>query len=141
MIIRGIPADEFERIVKEISTDKYAGNVVLKTYDPKQLPRAGWFINFTLRVKDSHGPGFRYGFSGRHTISACWHVHWDVLEALFEEFPDARFKSAFYSANGQDDWENKAAESAYRNVGSPMYPRYASEMCDCDTVAELLNAA
>lgn len=106
--------------------DKYAGNVEFNRLDNK---------NFTLRVKDSEGPGHRlhlhYNLDGlysqRRSTSACWHVHGDFFDELFQINPEAMIYSAgrkiTESAGNWEDW----------NIGSKMFPVYFSESCECNS--------
>lgn len=68
-------------------------------------------------------PGNRK-FSG----SACWHAHGHFFEALLKVRPEAvvlsRGSSVRISADG-GNWQDY-------NVGSQMYPCYASEACECN---------
>ena len=104
----------------EIVNQKYNNNVIFKRLTPE-----GRRYRFTLRVKDSKGDGAKTGYTGRHTISACWHVHGNFFDALLEIKPDAVIQSASktISSNGGNwqDW----------NIGSILNPLYFSESCNC----------
>ena len=90
-------------------------------------------IRFTLRVIRSRGMGGRLSFSTtskgnrRHIPSACWHVHGDFFDALFEINPNIWIKchEKKISKDG-GNWED-------RDIGSMMNPLMYSEACDCDT--------
>ena len=41
-------------------------------------------MNFTLKVKDSKERGARRSWTGRILINACWHVHGEFFDKLFE---------------------------------------------------------
>jgi hypothetical protein len=80
----------------------------------------------TLRVKNSRGKGAKRGYTGRHTIHACWHVH----GVFFDELLKIQSETVIVSAgrtidkNGGNwrDW----------NIGSLFTPLYYSEACACD---------
>lgn len=79
----------------------------------------------TLKVKDSHGKGAKIGYSGRHTVNACWHVHGDFFDALLDLNPEIVIKTLNRTIDKKGgnwhDW----------NIGSIMYPRFYSEACEC----------
>ena len=104
--------------------DKYAGNIEFNRFD-----KGG----FTLRVKDHTGPGHRlhlsYNLGGlysqKRSHSACWHVHGDFFDALFEINPGAVIYSRGKRITVEDgNWEDS-------NIGSQMFPVYFSESCEC----------
>lgn len=90
---------------------------------------------FTLRLKDSHGPGHKVSVSyvmgldwakKRRINAACWHVHGHFFEALFKVQP----KAVVYALGRQitknyGNWQDW-------NCGSGYYPVYASECCECE---------
>jgi hypothetical protein len=82
-------------------------------------------ICFTLKVKDSKGPGARRGFTGRRLINACWHVHGHFFEKLWSIRPEAEIKAGSLIMRGpEDNWQD-------RNIGSMMSPLMFSEACNC----------
>ena len=101
---------------------RYKGNIQFARFEPR--PHT---VNFTLRVKSSHGPGHRRGFSGRQLACACWHAHGYFFEALLHFNPNARVISrsvgVVIDRNG-GNWHDK-------NIGSVMNPLLFSEACDC----------
>jgi hypothetical protein len=83
-------------------------------------------VNFTLRVKSSSGPGAKIGYSGRKTISACWHVHGYFFEYLFLSYPGIYIISQGKKmTSNSDNWQDQ-------NIGSIMQPLYFSEACNCN---------
>lgn len=115
MLYRKCNIQDLEKAL-DIINKKYQGNITFNRLDNK---------GFTLKCKDSKKPGHRRGYSGRRLISACWHVHGDFFDALFEIKPEAIIislgeKITRFYGNWQD-----------RNIGSMMYPLYLSEACDC----------
>ena len=67
----------------------------------------------------------------RRVFAVCWHGHRDFMLALFDRDPDARIKSAMADYKGALDFLDKYPDTAYGNVGSQMYPQYASDVCKC----------
>jgi len=105
------------------------------------IARTGRAYNFGLRpdaaFKDENG-NYMYqrtsasAFnSERRVFAVCWHGHRDFMRAIFEADPDARIKTMWADYRGSEDFEEKFPGTAYRNVGSMMYPMRASEVCAC----------
>lgn len=109
---------------------RFDGNI-----DFREIEQKGKRIRFTLKVKDSKGPGHRRaigwdGKLGKRMPYACWHATGFFFENLFGVNPKAEVYSAGSLANPRigkwitikggnwQDWE------VYR--GS-----MASELCDC----------
>ena len=103
-----------------IVNGKYAGNITWNRFDN------GRTINFTLTVKSSKAPGGRLGPSGRRVAAACWHVHGDFFDALFEVCPDAVIVSMGKKiTKDEGNWQDQ-------NIGSAYLPFMYSEACDCN---------
>lgn len=105
----------------------YENNIEFKRIEPN-----GRRVLFTLRVKSGLNPGHRLGFhfnndgSRRKLASACWHVHGDFFEALFEVNPECEVTSSIGTiTKDYGNWQDK-------QVGSMMYPVMFSELCDCE---------
>ena len=107
---------------------KYANNIIFNRYPDK----VGNRNSFTLRVTDSSAPGHRLGYrvnkngKRRRLSSACWHVHGDFFDALFEIRKDIYI----FSRNSkitidEGNWKDV-------NVGSPVFPIQFSELCECN---------
>jgi hypothetical protein len=118
MKVRNCTINHLENAL-EIINKKYQGNVTFNRLEQKR---------FTLRVKDSSGPGARRGFhNNRKLVSACWHVHGDFFDALFKVKPDAE---VFSSSTG---WIDRFHGNWIDfGVGSMVYPKRMSEMCKCE---------
>lgn len=127
MIAKNTTIQDLYKTLENVNK-KYDGNVIFNR-EPEPYGRQ---IRFTLRVKNSREPGHRIGFcltslgNHRRLVSACWHVHGNFFEELFEICPEAIIKT-----NGKDisiyggNWED-------RNIGSMMEPMYFSEACECE---------
>ena len=99
-------------------------------------------ISFTLRVKDSKKPGHRLGApqytmtggSGkqRRMVSACWHVHRDVMKTIFEMNPEANLRTTLAHYENKESFHELFPGTGYTNWGSEMFPAYAEELCECD---------
>jgi len=126
-----------------IVNKKYEGNI---RFNPNSnLPK-----RFTLRVNNSKGLGaalsmgylMKYYYAEtsefarsafgkvnkRHTGSACWHVHGDFFEALFVINP-----AAVITARG-NRIDMRGGNWIDYNVGSQVFPVYAANCCDCESV-------
>ena len=113
---------------------KYANNVIWN----RTPERKGKQYVFTLRVADSKEPGHRRGFAhpswygangkphkARRLTSACWHVHGEFFNAVWDIEPEAVIRAgALVMRNKADNWQD-------RNVGSLLCPQMFSEACDC----------
>jgi hypothetical protein len=92
-------------------------------------------IDFTLRVRDSKKAGHRLSAGGwnkqRRMVSACWHVHRDVMIEIFDINPSARLHTALAKYEGKTDFYEKYEETGYKNVGSQMFPACPIELCEC----------
>lgn len=114
----------------EIANQKVGHGNLSVDYDFKRLAhdKQSWY-HVRLKAKDSRHPGakltIRCDPTGkehiRHTRSACWHAH----EAFFDALPaDAVIKAMNLTIKPGGEWRDY-------NVGSIMFPVYASESCEC----------
>ena len=128
MIVKNANMDHFHAALAVVN-ERYAGNIKFKTLEPK-----GRRISFTLTVVSSTigtgkakvtAPGASIGPNGRRIAAACWHCHGDFFDALFRVCPDAVVMSLgkviTKDGGNWQDW----------NKGSMMYPKLASECCEC----------
>jgi hypothetical protein len=82
-------------------------------------------IKFTLKVKTNKSVGHGISFSGRQMPTACWHVHGDFFEKLFQVCPNAVvFSLGRRITQHEGNWQDF-------NVGSQMRPMFASKRCEC----------
>ena len=114
--------DELNRALGIINK-KYQDNVTFNQHPVS----CGKHLRFTLRVKDSKGPGARLSQQGRRMTSTCWHVHGDFFDALIDLNHDIYIKTGgdkrvSYQGGNWQDW----------NIGSRMYPLFFSEACKCN---------
>ena len=122
----------------EIVGDEYGGN--LKVNNPvERLTNRGPRVQWTLRTKNTAGPGaagsasHQSSGSGpnglRRTVSACYHAHYDVFQALFK-VGATRIKTKL-----ADYRPETLAELAFqvgrRNSGAPIWPITMPECCEC----------
>jgi hypothetical protein len=119
MIVKNSNMEDMQKALDIINKD-YDNNIKWKRFD-----KVGNNIRFTLRCVSSRGKGAKIGYNGRHTISACWHVHGDFFDALLSINDKAIIKTAkkTIDKNG-GNWEDW-------NIGSIMFPLYYSEACNC----------
>jgi hypothetical protein len=128
MEIRGVPYGDVERIITRVSDERYAGNLGINA-DAHPLSRTG--ARARIVAKDSHGPGSRTTWTGRHGPWACWHAYRDVLAAIFAEYPDARIRTRMANYIGRTGFEDLYPATARDNVGSIMQPAYMPDLCGC----------
>jgi hypothetical protein len=126
MQITGVALSDFYEITALISHGSYDGNVMVSP-DAHAISRNR--IAARLRVADSRGAGARTAASGRHGPYACWHAYRDVLRELFREHPDAIVSTALERYRGANGFESAYPATAYRNVGSQLYPAYMPGLC------------
>jgi hypothetical protein len=125
VILSNCTKEDIDKALAEVNRE-YDNNVRLNNY--AQLSRTGLRHRVTLRVLNSHGSGAHlsrsmeaFGRKARHTTSACWHVH----GAFFDALPyGTRIFSRGKVRMAGDMWDDM-------NIGSIMYPVYASESCEC----------
>lgn len=116
----------------ETVNQKYDGNVTFTEGTPARYTNKDLDWRVRLGVKDSHKAGAKMSIrfdapfgscqeKHRHTRAACWHVH----GAFFDALPQgATIVSRGKTIHAGDAWEDF-------NVGSLMFPIYASESCEC----------
>ena len=128
MLIRKVSESDFSRIVREVSDSLYNGNlkVIESRDDGVRFPR----VRAQLRANSSREVGARRSWSGRRTVSACWHAHRDVYREVFRQYPDATIQTSMarYTA---DNFENTYPRTGDQNIGSMVSPAYMPELCDC----------
>lgn len=132
MDIRGITYDQMLAAVAAVSPE-YDGNVEIHQ-DAKPLTqgvRGPNGFRGRIRVKSSREAGARRSWSGRRTVSACWHVHRDIMVEVFNLNPSARISTSLADYRGREDFLNKYPGTAHHNIGSMMTPAYMPELCDC----------
>jgi len=127
MKLYGVTQGQAEAIMRKVSRKLYKGNLDFAYLEPHNN-----HVQFTLRVKDSHGRGARLGQSnGRHLISACWHAHRDLMREIFTQFPQARLVSAKAVYHGAADFTQKYVATGTGNIGSMMQPLQYDQACEC----------
>lgn len=75
-----------------------------------------------LRAVRSGVIGTRTTPRGKRSVNASWEAHHDFLKALFDINPEAKVRTAFAYYKGKDVFYKLFPDTAYRNVGSQMYP-------------------
>lgn len=110
-------------LADEVSELHYSGNLQLEAAQTRGTDRKGRNKTlFTLRVRDSRGPGARVSASGRHMPKASWQAHRDVMEAIFRFDPSAFLHTALADYDGREDFLRKYEATGDKNVGSMMEP-------------------
>jgi hypothetical protein len=119
--------DQLEAALAVVNV-RYAGNVrIVHGTETSRWRR------FTLRVNSSKGPGAKISmtsFHDRRTVSACWHVHGELFDALWNL--EGGSVGAYYIESGRvgrmrgpcDNWQDF-------NIGSQFRPIMFSTSCEC----------
>lgn len=138
MIAKNCTKEDLQAALVAVNSDhRYAGNIRFKTMETK-----GRRISFTLTVVSSTigtgkakvtAPGVSVSPNGKRIAAACWHVHGDFFDALFNLCPGAEVYSSGSLANPKTGkWINKDGGNWQDwGKGSMMEPRKASECCLC----------
>jgi len=126
MKLYGVTQEQLESVMAKVSKRLYKGNLEFVYLEPHKN-----HVQFTLRVKDSHGKGARLGMTGRHMVSACWHAHRDLMREIFTQYPNARLVSAQAVYDGAADFTQKHLATGYKNIGSMMQPLTYEQACEC----------
>lgn len=129
MQLRNITLAQFSDVVAQVSAENYNYNVIVHPdarQDGVRIPR----VVGRIRAESSRESGARRSWSGRRTVSACWHAHRDVFRAVFAQFPDTVIitSMARYTA---DNFEDVYPKTGNQNIGSMMQPAYMPELCEC----------
>ncbi len=142
MLIKNTNISELTEALVKVN-EKYEGNV--KFREIKAQNTVGTRYRLTLQVVSTKGPGHRLGqthpswttrsgkpYKQKRLIYACWHVHGDYFDCLFNINPKVEIRvgrqSTVYKSK-RDNWEDF-------QVGSMMYPAMMSELCDCGNEPE-----
>lgn len=129
MKVYQVTIEALAAIVRTVSAEQYAGNIVFKN-GPNQATKN--CVNFTLTVADSNANGSRRSNTGRRIAAACWHAHRDIMQAIFAAYPDARLHSALADYRGQSDFLASFPATGATNCGSIANPLRADNACDCN---------
>lgn len=131
MEITGLTLDDFTEIAEVVSTRLYEGNIAVTAdaYD-KSNTRTDKCIA-RVRAINSRGPGARRTTSGKLRPDACWHAYRDVLDLLFQKFPEARVDTGMARYRGKNGFLRDYPATAHKNVGTQSHPVTMPELCDC----------
>jgi hypothetical protein len=72
-----------------------------------------------------------YFGNNRRVNAVCWHGHRDFMAEIFKRHPQAKIVTGFVRYESAQDFMDKHAETAWRNVGSIMYPMAMCQACEC----------
>jgi hypothetical protein len=133
MLIYDVPFNQCERIAENLGI-RFDGNEThtkrqnLVRVNGRLLPPNDGRRNPYQRISAS------VFHDDRKVAAVCWHGYRDFMMQLFEDHPEARIvttRQGYISYNGLDDFKKKYQDTAWVEVGSKMYPRYACEVCIC----------
>jgi hypothetical protein len=129
MYIKNVTASDIGQALKDVANlgETHDHNLTTKRLDPTAQG-----VNVTLRVSDSKGVYAKRGYSGRRTVAACYHGHFEFMAALFRNRPAAKIRSAMETFDGVGEFNAKADHLAAKNLGSMMHPVAYGDMCECE---------
>jgi hypothetical protein len=110
----------------DIVNKRYDNNIIFRRFESK----GKMFIVLLKAVsvqKAGHRLGFHYNCDGtrRKLALACWHVHGDFFDALFNINPNIYVRVSTHKITvNEGNWYD-------RNVGSVVDPMKFSEACEC----------
>jgi hypothetical protein len=128
MIIRNITLSQFSAIVEKVGAE-YNGNLIIHP-DMRQEGKRVIRVQGRIRTESSREAGARRSWSGRRTVSACWHAHRDVYREVFAQYPNATVQTSMarYTA---DNFEDVYPDTGNNNIGSMFAPAYMPDLCEC----------
>jgi hypothetical protein len=104
------------------------GYVLTVDIEPVRETRNG--ATFRVKVDSETGaPGSRRSSSGRRGPWACWHAFRDVLQAVFDKYPDATVRTALATYRGAEGFARTFPGTADTPAGCGFT---TSELCDCE---------
>lgn len=129
MLIRNVTRSQVEAVLAQVG-ESYGDNLTTHA-DMHQMGSRVIRVQGRIRAESSRGPGARRSWSGRRTVSACWHAHRDFYRALFAAYPQATVQTtmARYTAS---NFEDVYPGTGNQNIGSMFAPAYMPELCDCE---------
>lgn len=131
MKVQGITEKQLRYIVESVSNLQYDGGVIFDREPETTGSRVMW-IHFTLRTVNGRSQGARRSASGRRLAKACWHAHRDVMQALFDQHPDAILHTALAKYTGAQSFADTFEATGDGNVGSMAQPLAMRDACECD---------
>lgn len=135
MKVYGLSAHDVIGIVDDVSERLYDGNLKVSRYNDKTHLHSVPKCSFTLGTKDESSMGVGYRFVGSSEIvpsdNACWHAHYDVLDAMFLKDPKIEVETmrAVYRITTFDNVSYSSAFEVRGSIGNTLY--YAPDMCAC----------
>lgn len=148
MEITGVNTSQFGSIVRYVSDERYEGNLIATKLDRMPLKRQ---VRISARLGVQHGrgelwdgladlgrcaPGARRSSSGRRGPYACWDAVRDVLNVMFEQYPDALVTAGIHwrvTYDGLDGFRKKYPGTGRVNIGSRVTPTTMPQLCDCSS--------
>ena len=125
MHIVGVTDAELDAALAAVN-QRFGGNIRWNRHDAVNRACTTWEVTLRCYSSRASGHGISYSpatGSWRNLATACWHVHGYFFDALP---PHARINARGQPFSPGDPWRDF-------DVGSVVYPRYASEACSCDS--------
>jgi len=126
--VSGMSLGELRQYAVTVSAASYGGNLIVAPGAEAMEARKNGTrrCRARLAVADSHGPGSRTSWSGRHGPWACWHAYRDVLAEAFTLFPGAVVTAGHMwrvTYRGLDGFNERYPQTGRKNIGPPVTTR------------------
>lgn len=128
---KALDPNEIFTIVDRVSNGMYGGNIIVK-HSNRHSPNV---ITLTIRALYSNRLGARRSYSGRRSISACWHAHRDVIRAILTRYPEATITTGLLGPiryEGLQHFEATYPDTGSIDIGSMFQPAQIADLCECD---------
>ena len=137
MKARNVTIQQVRDAVRTVS-ENYGENVAIENISQVTSTT----VSFKVGTLDSRASGSRTSASGRHGRYACTHVFEDIMSKITEDngviiipkgAPGNYHGKTIHLESAQDvtEWADSYNTS---NIGAPVYPAYAEELCvSCDS--------
>lgn len=126
---RPFSVEDVRDIVGIVSTEDYDENLMITS----AYAAGANNIALTIGVKDADGPGARV-VNGRHYSIACWHAYQDVLDELYERFPNARVTTGVAKYISAEHFDASYDVTGERPLDSRHPSLRVMDACDCKEV-------
>jgi hypothetical protein len=141
MKIYDVPKHDLETIARTVGVELSGDDVSNSRGDRWQgrlIPDNSETHGTSELAKYQRTSASQFGYSdrlgrGRKVHAVCWHGYRDFMQAVFDRFPAARIQTSFADYRGAEDFADKYPATAYKNIGSLMYPVYVSDACECES--------
>lgn len=114
-------------IVSTVSREDYDENLMIIS-----VVQAGMNnISLKVSVKDKDKPGARVVNGIRYNV-ACWHVYEDILDELYERFPNARVTTGVAKYLSAEHFDASYEATGNRPLNAQHPNVRVMDACDCE---------